>query len=458
MPSRRSSKPAEGVAETLTHPASPAGDSAGTVRRFRLELVEGPASGTAWDSSADRCSLGSSDGNDLVVADPTVSRFHCEIRIDEAGARVRDLKSRNGTVVDGVSVVEAFLRTGSLIRVGKTVARFAFGTEHNRLPLWEEARFGALSGASVAMRAVFALLARAAERDVTVLLEGETGTGKSQAARSVHERSARRDRPFVVVDCGAIHGNLIESELFGHAKGAFTGAGEQRIGAFEEASGGTIFLDEIGELPLDLQPKLLRALEAREIRRVGTNTPRPVDVRVIAATHRDLRAEVNAGRFRADLYFRIAVARIPLPPLRQRPEDIPALLDDLLASLHATPDEAAALRDPKVIARMTRAAWPGNVRELRNYVEQYLVFRAPPPMGDPAPPQPSAPAAIDAGVPYAEARDRVLADFERRYFEALLRAHDGKVSRAAGAAGLDRRYLYRLLHRHGLGPERDPEG
>ncbi|MDC0676239.1 sigma 54-interacting transcriptional regulator [Sorangium sp. wiwo2] len=440
----------------MTHTGSPADDGAGAVRRFRLELVEGPARGVVWDSSADRCSLGSDEGNDLVVADPTVSRFHCEIRIDEAGARVRDLKSRNGTAVDGVSVVEAFLRTGSLIRVGKTVARFEFGTEHNRLPLWDEARFGALSGASAAMRGVFALLARAAERDVTVLLEGETGTGKSQAARSIHERGARREKPFVVVDCGAIHGNLIESELFGHAKGAFTGAAEQRVGAFEEASGGTIFLDEIGELPLDLQPKLLRALEAREIRRVGTNTARTVDVRVIAATHRDLRSEVNAGRFRADLYFRIAVVRIPMPPLRQRPEDIPALLDDLLAALHATPEEAAALREPKVITRLKRAAWPGNVRELRNYVEQYLVFRAPPPVSELAPV--NAPPPVDASVPYAEARDRVLADFERRYFEALLRAHDGKVSRAAAAAGLDRRYLYRLLHRHGLGPERDPEG
>ncbi|WP_437803762.1 sigma 54-interacting transcriptional regulator [Sorangium sp. So ce693] len=456
MPSRPPSKAAEGGPETLTHTGSPADDGAGAVRRFRLELVEGPARGVVWDSSADRCSLGSDEGNDLVVADPTVSRFHCEIRIDEAGARVRDLKSRNGTAVDGVSVVEAFLRTGSLIRVGKTVARFEFGTEHNRLPLWDEARFGALSGASAAMRGVFALLARAAERDVTVLLEGETGTGKSQAARSIHERGARREKPFVVVDCGAIHGNLIESELFGHAKGAFTGAAEQRVGAFEEASGGTIFLDEIGELPLDLQPKLLRALEAREIRRVGTNTARTVDVRVIAATHRDLRSEVNAGRFRADLYFRIAVVRIPMPPLRQRPEDIPALLDDLLAALHATPEEAAALREPKVIARLKRAAWPGNVRELRNYVEQYLVFRAPPPVSELAPV--NAPPPVDASVPYAEARDRILADFERRYFEALLRAHDGKVSRAAAAAGLDRRYLYRLLHRHGLGPERDPEG
>ncbi|AUX23391.1 ATPase AAA [Sorangium cellulosum] len=456
MPSRPPSKAAHSGFETLTHPGSPGSDGAGAVRRFRLELVEGPARGTVWDSSADRCSLGSSDGNDLVIADPTVSRFHCEIHIDGAGARVRDLRSHNGTVVDGVHVIEALLRTGSHIRLGKTVARFEFGTEHNRLPLWDEARFGALSGASAAMRAVFALLARAAERDVTVLLEGETGTGKSQAARSIHERSARRDRPFVVVDCGAIHGSLIESELFGHARGAFTGAAEQRVGAFEEASGGTIFLDEIGELPLDLQPKLLRALEAREIRRVGTNAPRPIDVRVVAATHRDLRAEVNAGRFRADLYFRIAVVRISMPPLRQRPEDIPALLDDLLASLHATPEEAAALREPKVVARMKRAAWPGNVRELRNYVEQSLVFRAPPPVGERAPE--SAPAPVDVSLPYAEARDRVLADFERRYFEALLAAHGGKVSRAAAAAGLDRRYLYRLLHRHGLGPEREPQG
>jgi two-component system, NtrC family, response regulator GlrR len=442
---------------TLTHQLAPSGAGPGTVRRFRLSLVEGPARGATWESTGDRCSIGSHQRNDLVIDDATVSRFHGEIRVEAEGARVRDLKSRNGTVVDGVSVVEAFLRTGSHVRMGKTVFRFELGEETNRLPLSEGTKFGFLSGVSPAMRLMFSILRRAAESDVTVLLEGETGTGKSQAASSIHRESARKGGPFVVVDCGAILGNLLESELFGHEKGSFTGATERRIGAFEEASGGTVFLDEIGELPLDLQPKLLRALETREIRRTGSNAYRPVDVRVIAATHRDLRADVNAGRFRADLYFRLAVVTVQTPPLRQRPEDIPALVDDILASLRATPEDAALLRSPDLLARLRHAAWPGNVRELRNYVERSLVFRAAAPLGQDVAPSdqgvaPSESLAVDPSAPYAVERERVLGEFERRYFESLLRLHEGKVARAAAAAGIDRRYLYRILRRHGLGP------
>ncbi len=421
------------------------------VRRFSLAVVEGPALGVRWQSSGDRCSLGSHPRNDLIVDDPTVSRFHCEIVIDGGGARVRDLESRNGTVLDGVRVREAFLRAGSLLRLGKTVLQFELGLETNRVPLSEDTHFGSLTGVSAAMRAAFAMLACAADSDATVLLEGETGTGKSQAARSLHRQGPRRDGPFVVVDCGAILGNLLESELFGHEKGAFTGATERRVGAFEEASGGTLFLDEIGELPLDLQPKLLRAIEAREVRRVGSNVHRPVDVRVIAATNRELRADVNLGRFRADLYFRLAVITIGLPPLRQRPEDIPALVDELLAALRCPPDQAEALRAPAFVAQLQRAAWGGNVRELRNYLERCIVLRSLAPVagredaaGDGF--------TVDPGAPYASERDRALADFERRYFQGLLRLHDGKVAKAASAAGIDRAYLYRLLRRHGIEP------
>nr|WP_308789528.1 sigma 54-interacting transcriptional regulator [Polyangium mundeleinium] len=442
----------EGAAHsaTLTHADGHAA-AKGTVRRFRLTVVEGPARGVAWQSTGDRCSIGSHHRNHLIIDDPTVSRFHCEIVIDEGGVRVRDLKSRNGTVLDGVAVLEAFLRVGSLLRLGKTVIRFELGAETLSLPLAEETRFGSLTGVSPAMRATFAMLARAAESDVTVLLEGETGTGKSQAAHSIHKKSARSEGPFVIVDCGAIHGNLLESELFGHEKGAFTGATDRRVGAFEEASGGTLFLDEVGELPVDLQPKLLRALEAREVRRVGSNAYRPVDVRVIAATNRDLRTDVNIGRFRADLYFRLAVVTIGMPPLRRRPEDIPPLAEEILTSLRAPRDAAEQLRSPEFMAQLRNGAWPGNVRELRNYVERCLILRT----IEPASTSPGATEegfAVDPMAPYASERERAMADFERRYFKALLRLHDGKVARAAGAAGMDRTYLYRLLRRHGIEP------
>jgi transcriptional regulator with PAS, ATPase and Fis domain len=346
----------------------------GAVRRFRLTLVEGPKVGLAWESSSDRCSVGFHPLNDLVIEDPTVSRFHCELRVDDSGARVRDLDSRNGTMLDGVSVKDAFLRNGSLLRLGRVAVRFEFSAESNRLPLSDKLEFGSLVGVSIATRTSFALLERAAQSNVTVLLEGETGTGKGVAAEAVHRHSARKDGPFLVVDCGAIPANLLESELFGHEKGSFTGADRKRIGAFEEASGGTIFLDEIGELTADLQPKLLRVLESREFRRVGGNAHRVTDVRVIAATNRDLRAEVNAGRFRSDLYFRLAVLKVTIPPLRERPEDIPIIVEHILRALHADATATARLRTPQFFAALQHSAWPGNVRELRNYLERCLVF------------------------------------------------------------------------------------
>jgi DNA-binding NtrC family response regulator len=279
-----------------------------------------------------------------------------------------------------------------------------------------------------------------------VLIEGETGTGKELAAESIHAASPRAHKPFLVIDCGAIPANLLESELFGHEKGAFTGASARRLGIFEEAGGGTVFLDEIGELPPDLQPKLLRVLERREIRRVGANRQQSIDVRVIAATHRDLRAEVNAGRFRSDLYFRLAVVRVPLPPLRERPEDIPMLAEKIVASL-AGPEAARRLLTPELFAALGHHAWPGNVRELRNYLERCLVMEQPLPLADGAP---AGGSSVDATLRYAEARRRALDDFERRYLEALLALHKGKVSHAARAADMDRVYLYKLLDRHKL--------
>ncbi len=437
--------------ETLPYEHARRPEGLPTVRRFRLTVVEGPGVGTVWESASDVCSLGSHPLNDFPLDDSTVSRFHCEVRIGPRGPQVKDLDSTNGVIVDGVQVVDGFLRGGSLLRLGRIVVRFDFSAENNRLQLSEHTRFGSLVGTSVAMRGCFALLERAAARDVTVLLEGETGTGKSQAAQAIHEASARRDKPFVVVDCGAIPSNLLESELFGHEKGAFTGAVSRRAGAFEEAHGGTVFLDEIGELPSELQPKLLRVLENREIRRVGSNTYQPVDIRLIAATHRELRAEVNAGRFRSDLFFRLAVLRIPLPSLRQRPEDLPLLVERLLGSLGATPEHTGALRTPEFISRLQQAAWPGNVRELRNYLERCLVFEDALALSEEEA-RSGGSLEIDPTQPYADQRRRVMDDFERRYLRALLEKHQGKVAQAAITAGVDRVHLYRLLRRHGIKP------
>src|SRR5262245_22729976 len=329
------SEPPSPPTEVIRTPAA----RADGVRPRRLPVVRGPQVVLSWDSTADRAAIGSHASNDLVLDDRTVSRFHCEIRIDAEGTHVLDLDSRNGTCVDGLRIKEAWLREGSLLRVGKSSVRFQVANEVNRLPVSARTDFGVLCGHSVAMRIVFEQLERAAANDDNVLMEGDTGTGKEGAARALHDQGPRRQGPFVIVDCGAVPAGILESELFGHERGAFTGATERRVGAFEAAAAGTLVLDEIGELPLDLQPKLLRVLEQRQIRRLGTNQHVPVDVRVIAATNRDLRGEVNAGRFRSDLYFRLAVLRIALPPLRARPEDIPLLVDRFVAQLGADAEQ-----------------------------------------------------------------------------------------------------------------------
>jgi two-component system response regulator GlrR len=427
---------------------------AGSVRGFSLEVVEGPDAGRTWEAAGSRATIGSHASCELVLGDPTVSRFHCEVSIEASGTRVRDLGSRNGTVLDGTRIVDGFLRGDSLLRLGRSAVRFRFLGRANRVPLSSRQKFGSLVGTSIPMRQAFALLERAAASDATVLLEGETGTGKSAAARAVHGESKRAAGPLVMIDCGAIPGTLLESELFGHERGAFTGATGARIGAFEEAHGGTLFLDEIGELPLALQPKLLGVLDARAVRRLGGTGPRPVDVRLIAATNRDLRAEVNAGRFREDLYFRLAVVKLTLPPLRQRPEDLAALAGQILAQLGADEERSAALLSEERLAQLRASAWPGNVRELRNYLEQCLVFDdvdAPPESETEQVAAPTSGLTVDATLPLAEARRRLLDDFERAYVAELLALHDGKVSSAAAAAGVDRTYFYKLLRRYRSG-------
>ncbi len=321
----------------------------------------------------------------------------------------------------------------------------------------EEDAFHALVGRSAAMRAVYRLLEKAAQVDATVLLLGETGTGKELAARAIHYHSARKERRFVPVNCGALPGELVESELFGHAKGAFTGAASAKRGLFEEANGGTIFLDEVGELPLAAQVKLNRVLQEREIRRVGDNLPIEVDVRVVAATHRDLRDEVKAGRFREDLFYRVNVLGVTLPPLRERLDDVPLL------AAHFLEKHARALRrelrgfSPEALRRLAGHSWPGNVRELENVVERAVAMAGGDLVGaDDLPPELSTappgapPAAVLAAMLYkdavAEARDRI----SREYLVALLKEFGGNVTRAAERAGMERESLHRLLRRYGL--------
>jgi two-component system response regulator GlrR len=434
---------------TLTLPIDP--DERPThavVPRFWLVVSKGPDTGATFTSAGERAVIGTHESADFVLHDETVSRFHCEIDRSAGTAVVRDLGSRNGTVVDGVSILAGHLRGGSTLSFGRTELRFELHNDPVMVPLSESDRFGTMRGGSVAMRRAFALLERAAASDATVLLEGETGTGKEIAAESIHAESARRDGPFIVVDCGAIPPDLLESEFFGHEKGAFTGAQAARAGAFEAADGGTIFLDEIGELALELQPKLLRALERKQIKRVGATRYAPVDVRIVAATNRSLRTEVNERRFRSDLYYRLAVLEVRLPPLRERTEDLPLLIDHLLASL-AAPESAAAakLRSPAVLAHLVRQRWVGNVRELRNYLERCLAMDDAVPLG--AVPD-DASGAIDFDQPLKIARERWTRAFERRYVEEMLRRHDGKMAAAARAAGVDRMHFYRLAWRSGL--------
>jgi DNA-binding NtrC family response regulator len=424
------------------------------LRRFRLRVVDGPDKARTFVSEGERTIIGTDQGATFALTDATVSGFHCEVRVDATSTTVRDVGSTNGTFVNGVRVEHAYLEPNAIIALGRTRIRVEPREDTIALRLSDRESFGKMVGRSTAMRRVFALLEQVAESDSTVLLLGETGTGKEVAAEAIHSSSPRKDGPFIVVDCGAMPPNLMESELFGHERGAFTGADRARAGAFEAANGGTLFLDEIGELEQDLQPKLLRVLEKRQVKRVGSNKVIDVDVRVIAATNRDLRAEVNAKRFRADLYFRIAVLEVQLPALRHRLDDLPMLVEHIASTIRsADPAAFAILRTAAFLNAVRHQGWPGNVRELRNYVERCLMLEeAPISMGGGAPVS-GTPAMIDLREPLYEARDRMIAAFERAYLVELLDAHQSNVSSAARAAKVDRVHFYRLLRRYGLRSE-----
>jgi len=395
------------------------------------------------------CRIGTHSSNDLVLRDPSVSRFHCKLTRDGSGWRLTDNGSLNGTRLDGVRVRDADLGAEGTIALGDSVLLVRTSDATEDVPVPDIQSFGALTGTSVAMRKLFGFLEKVANSEINVLIEGESGTGKELVAAEIVQRGPRADGPFVIVDCGAISPNLVETELFGHVRGAFTGADRERVGAFEAANGGTVFLDEIGELPLELQPKLLRALEAREIRRVGETQARKVDVRVIAATNRDLQREVNKGLFRDDLYFRLAVMSVRVPPLRERLEDLPLLVRGFLVELGMAAQHE--LFPARVLAELAAHDWPGNVRELRNYVERTVVLNEPLPASL-ARPDTSSSVEADLQVPFKAAKDAVVDAFERRYLTALLDAAGGNISRAAREGGMDRMHLHRLVQRHGLRP------
>ncbi len=432
---------------------------------FRVAVVAGPDAGAEAVSEEGRITVGTAEGATLRLTDPTVSRFHAEIEATAAGIVVRDLGSTNGTLAGAITVREVVVRAPLEIEVGRSRLRLLLGAERAAIPTHAQASMGGLLGASAAMRAVFDALERAAPTTAPVLVTGESGTGKELAARAVHTSSPRAHQPFEVVDCGGLPPTLIESELFGHERGSFTGASSDREGAFERAEGGTIFLDELGELPLELQPKLLRALGEHEIRRVGGKRTKRVDVRVVAATNRDLRREVNAGRFRADLYFRLAVIEIRMPALRDRLEDLPLLVRGLLEAIaHERGLVAHVEPDHELLEALSRHTWPGNVRELRNYLEQLLILRVPPPFsGQEAPsasPAGDALARLPGGpppsfeglerLPLRTAKSELLERFERHYVERLLEQTGGNVAEAARRAGIDRVTLFRTIRRYGL--------
>jgi DNA-binding NtrC family response regulator len=404
--------------------------------------------------------VGTSPECDLVVADPRISRRHCEIALTPDGIVLRDLGSKNGTYAGRIALREAILPTGEAVTLGACRLVVRPAGEPTQVPMAPAGRFGGAIGQSFVMRALFARLARAAATDQTILLLGESGTGKEVLARALHDEGPRRGGPFVVLDCGAISANLVESEIFGYARGAFTGAAGARGGLLEEANGGTLFIDEIGELPLDLQPKLLRALEARQVRRIGSNEWRPFDARVVAATHRDLHARVAEGTFRQDLYYRIAVVEARVPALRERKDDIPLLVERFLAAY----DPPRTMDDlpPHALALLLAHAFPGNVRELRNLVARLVLFpdlgldlRSAPAVEaatrvPAAAPAPAATPAPVVDLPLPAAREMVMERFERGYLAAKLGQHGGNISRAADAMGVSRQLVHRLLDRYGM--------
>jgi DNA-binding NtrC family response regulator len=409
----------------------------------RAQVMDGPDRGLVFESR-EPLVVGTSSENQLVLTDPTISRYHVELQPDD-GVQVRDLGSRNGTFINGVRVRTAVVPVGAHVRLGGSVIQLlAASAEASAVTPAPPPELAGVMSWSAAMQSVAQTVSRCARSAVSVLLQGETGVGKGLIARAIHDAGPRARGPFVIIDCGALPPALIASQLLGHERGAFTGADRRQLGAFEQAQGGTIFLDEIGELPLSVQPALLGVLERRSFRRLGGREEMRLDVRVISSTHRDLRAEVNRGGFRADLYFRLAAARVLIPPLRERRDDIQDLVE---AFARAATGMRGMTFPAETMELLYNHRWSGNVRELRNVVEGALAIGSL--SLDGGPPH-SAHLGNPGIVPYDRARAEVIHAFERRYLGRLLDVTEGNVAAAARAARMDRPYLRTLLMKHGL--------
>jgi len=425
---------------------------------FELRVAAGPDVGAiARIEPADpgRLLVGKSRACALCLRDREVSRRHFAAEVVGARLRITDLGSTNGTFVNGIGVAEAFLQGGETLGIGATALTVHRLAERTRVPLTMASNFGRLLGTSDAMRRLYPLCEKLAAADVPVVIEGETGTGKEVLAESLHEQGPRAKGPFVVFDCTAVPPNLVESALFGHERGSFTGAVSQQKGVFEAADGGTLLIDEIGDLEIGLQAKLLRAIERSEVQRVGGKSWIRVNVRVLAATRRNLDEEVQAGRFRDDLFFRLAVARIELPPLRRREGDVPFLAQNFWRRMA----DADTPIPPELLQRLASYAWPGNVRELHNAVARKVALgdlastgshRIPDLQGAARVPRPGeSNDVIDEilamNLPFPRAKQQLVAEFETRYVERVLERHGGNVVRAAEASGIARRY-FQIIH------------
>jgi DNA-binding NtrC family response regulator len=427
------------------------------VRKCRIIVVAGPHKGQEFVTTKDRFTIGASHKNDLIVDDPSVSRTHSEIQLIPEGYLIRDLNSTNGTVVQGVKISEAFLNEGADIQLGAVKLLFCPLNDVTEHSLSSQDHFGKVLGKSIPMRKIFHIAETYSPTETGILIEGPTGTGKEVLAEEIHNHSKRKGKPFVVIDCSALAGGIVESELFGHAKGAFTGANAARMGAFELANGGTIFIDEIGKLGMDMQPKLLRVLEKREVRPMGSNTVKKVDVRIICASNLSLQKEVNADRFREDLYYRIAIVKMELSPLKHRREDIPMLVRLFISQLADKDEGSKEINLDKTMQAFNAYDWPGNIRELRNLVE--MAYHSPEgeldlgsrlymgKMGMQPAGNPSLPA---SQLPFKVAKNRLIRDFEDKYIREILEESDWNVSRAARRAEIERAYLTRLMKKHGL--------
>ncbi|MGA9521093.1 MAG: sigma 54-interacting transcriptional regulator [Myxococcaceae bacterium] len=411
----------------------------GAIPEIRLYVLDGPDRGAEVRLQLGTAVIGTRSDCELVLTDPTVSKRHLAVELLAGRLRVKDLQSKNGTRYLGAKVDSVEVPPGSIISVGQT--RIALLP--SKLPagaLSDRTELGGLVGHSVPMRRLYAEIERVAATEAPVLIHGETGTGKELVAQALHDLSGRAKGPFRVVDCASLSPELVQSTLFGHVRGAFTGAVTDARGALEQADGGTLFLDEVGELPLDQQGAILRALETGTFTRLGENVARKSDFRILCATHRDLEAEVKQGRFRRDLYFRLVALKVNVPPLRERLEDIPRLVEHFATSV-----DSRLRLPPAAVAALCAYVWPGNVRELRNMVNRALATGATPelPGAEQRPPP----------ADFHQARQQTLKAFEKSYLEALLARHEGSPTAAAREAGLARSYFYRLLEEHGLRPK-----